>query len=107
MTEPSIPSWLQGVITVAALAAIIGYASWQMHRYGSRDFSVLRVIVAALAAVCVALPFVGAYWWLTPQAAGQHPLLLAANFVPIAALELWGFALALRNRRKKQGVSHS
>jgi uncharacterized BrkB/YihY/UPF0761 family membrane protein len=103
MTEQSIPFGLQGLIIVAALAGIISYVSWQMRRYGSRDFSVLRVILAALAAVCVALPFVGAYWWLTPREADrQHPLLLGAAFVPIAALELWGFALVLRNRRKKK-----
>ena len=103
MTEASIPFWLQGIIIVAALAGIIGYVSWQMRRYGCRDFSVLRVILAALAAACVALPFVAAYWWLTPRETGRHhPFLLAAAFVPIAALELWGFALALRNRRKKK-----
>ena len=82
-------------------AGIVGYVWWEMRRKHGEEFSVLRVLGVALAAVCAALPFVAAWWWLAPrQASRQSPLLLAATFVPIALLEVWGFVLGLRKRRK-------
>jgi hypothetical protein len=103
MSESSIPFWLQAVVTVAALGGIIGYVQWQVRRSGREAFSVLRVLRVASAAACIALPFVAAWWWLAPRETGRHsPLLLAATFVPIAALEAWGVALALRKRKAKK-----
>jgi cytochrome bd-type quinol oxidase subunit 2 len=109
MRDPSTPFWLQAAITVAVLAGIIGYVWWQMRRYGGEEFSAVRVIGVACVAACSSLPFVAAWWWLAPKGTGCHnPLLLAAVFVPIAALEVWGFVLALRERkRKKIGVVFS
>jgi hypothetical protein len=104
MNDSSISFWLQAVVTVAALCGIVGYVWWQMRRHGGDEqFGVLRVLGVATAAACSALPFVAAWWWLAPRETGRHsPLLLAAAFVPIATLEAWGFALALRKRRAKK-----
>jgi hypothetical protein len=103
MNDSPIPFWLQAVVTVAALCGIVGYVRWQMRRDRREQFSLLRVLGVAAAAACSALPFVAALWWLAPPDTGPHnPLLLAAAFVPIAGLEVWGFVLALRKRRAKK-----
>ena len=99
MNDSSTPFWLKVVVTVVALCGFVGYVRWQMRRDGGAEFSLLRVIGVAATAACSALPFVAAWWWLAPRETGRHsPLLLAAAFVPIAALEVWGFVLALRKR---------
>jgi len=103
MSDSATPFWLQVVVTVTVLGGIIGYVSWQMRRYDGEEFSVLRVLSVAALAACGSLPFAAAWWWLAPRETDRHsPLLLAAFFVPIAALEAWGFVLALRKRKAKK-----
>jgi hypothetical protein len=103
MNESATPFWLQAVGTLAGLAGVIGYVWWQTRRQGGEGFNVLRVLGVALAAAFGSLPFVVAWWWLAPQDTDRHsPFLLAAVFLPVFALEAWGFALALRRRKEKK-----
>jgi hypothetical protein len=101
MSEPSIPFWLSAILTVTGLIGIVGYVWCEMRRKHGEEFSLLRIVGVALAAICVSLPFVATWWWLEPRQANRHsPLLLAAFFVPIAVLEVWGFVIAWQKRRK-------
>jgi hypothetical protein len=82
---------IQAFVTILGLVAIVGFVTWQM-RHDKKEFSLLRVLAVAFAALLLgSVPFAVAFWWLAPGDTGSHrPYLLAAVFVPIAVLEVWG-----------------
>ncbi len=99
----SAPTFLiQALVTILALAAIVGFVAWQMRR-DKKEFSVLRVLGVAFAALMLgSLPFAAVFWWLAPTDADRHsPYLLAAVFVPIGVLEVWGIIYGIRRLRRK------
>jgi amino acid transporter len=103
MSDPSTSFLLRAVLAVTGLVAIVGYVWWQMRNYRRGEFSVLRVLGVTFAAACCSLLFVAGWWWLEPRGTGHHdPLLLAAVFVPIAALEVWGFVIGRRELKRKK-----
>ena len=92
----------KALATVALLVAVIGFVWWQMRRDG-RDFSVVRVFLVTLAAALGSLPFVAAFWWFAqPDQESQRMLLLAAVFVPVFALEVWGITYGIRRLRNRR-----
>ena len=97
MNHKAPPFLIQVLVAIFQLVAVVGFAAWQM-RHNKNEFSVLRVLVVAFAALLFgSLPFVAAFWWLAPSDADRHnPYLLAAEFVPIGVLTAWGVVLCIR-----------
>jgi apolipoprotein N-acyltransferase len=103
MNDTASPFLIQVLVAIFQLVAIVGLVAWQMRR-NKREFSVLRVLAIAFAALLFgSLPFVAAFWWLAPSDADRHnPYLLAAAFVPIGVLEAWGIVYCIRLHRLRR-----
>jgi hypothetical protein len=96
---------LRTLLTIGECAALIAFVWWQM-RGDRKEFRVLRVLIVTFLAASGSLPFVAAFWWLTPKDPDwrNNPWLLAAMFVPLFALSAWGL---IHFGRKLRQIKHT
>jgi hypothetical protein len=101
MSDAAPPFWIQALGTLGTLVLIIGIVAWGMRR-NRNEFRLYRVLGVAFASLLASLPFVAAFWWISPNDVDRHsPWLLAAVFVPVFILEAWGISIMIRRRRQR------
>jgi hypothetical protein len=103
MNQPSMPFAMQALVTIGGCVAVIAFVWWQARREG-KEFHVFRVLAIMFLAALSSLPFIAAFWWLTPKDTEwrNNPYTLAAWSVPLFALNAWGLIHFGRKLRQKK-----